>query len=82
MKNRAVYDGELIIVELSEVDLFNDKFPKGKKVERYCIREHCCDCGLVHDLFIAKDKGKGIIMQWYVNKRSTAQTRRRNREAK
>ena len=82
MKNRALNGGEPIVVELSEVDLFNDKFPEGKKVERYCIKERCCYCGLVHNLFIAKDKGKGIIMQWYVDKRATAQTKRRNREAK
>lgn len=67
--------GEAIVVELSEAELFTDKFPEGKKVKRYCIKETCCGCGLVHDLYITKDRGKGIIMQWYVNKRSTAQKR-------
>lgn len=80
MKNRALNGGEPIVVKLSEVDLFNDKFPEGKKVKRYCIKERCCDCGLVHDVFIAEDNGKGIIVQWYVNKRATAQTRRRKKE--
>lgn len=80
MKNRALNSGEPVVVRLSEVDLFTDKFSKGKTVKRYCIKERCCDCGLVHDVFITEDRGKGIIMQWYANKRSTAQTRRRKKE--
>lgn len=41
------------------------------------FRVACCDCGLVHDMVLVKDRGKDIGIAAKRNMRATAQRRRK-----
>lgn len=57
------------------------KYDQKKDGDEFCISpEHyirCCDCGLIHRVKVRKHKGKFYLKAW-VDKRKTAQFRRRN----
>ena len=45
--------------------------------ERSCIYLACCDCGLVHKVFIVRHrKGRDVTLRMYRDNRRTGQRRR------
>jgi len=71
-------NGDSITISKQNVEKYTDN--SSEIVERYYLKTRCCDCGLVHRIFITPDKGKGLNLQFFRDERSTAQTRRRQRE--
>jgi hypothetical protein len=70
------YDGEVQVTEKEKLILV-DEDGKKKSVKGYHIKTCCCDCSLVHNVYLWTEKGK-LHEVLFRDKRATGQRRRYN----
>ncbi len=78
IKYTQSYDGELRIYEKEKFSLIRDKDNSKHKINGYNIKICCCDCNLVHDIYLWIEKDK-LHKVPFRDKRATGQRRRYNR---
>jgi len=73
------YDGEVRVYEKEKLILVGEDKKKRKRVNGYHIKTCCCDCSLVHNIYLWT-KGNRLHEVLFRDKRATGQRRRHNKK--